>query len=80
MVFYENGKKVRYNPYHMKFDRKLGEGQEVTAYQIGSEAVKFYNRYCPKIRLTKEECEYLTLIITKKFYYQRFLFLIKNIK
>ena len=66
MVFYENGKKVRYNPYHMKVDERVDEGLDVVVYKIGNEVVKFYKDYCGKIRLTKEECEYLSLIITQR--------------
>lgn len=66
MVFYENGRKVRYNPYHMKVDQKIGEGDEGVVYKVGNEAVKFYRIYCPKRRLTKEECEYLTQIDTER--------------
>ena len=60
MVFYENGKKVRYNPYDMKIDKKVdnGEGLEVVVYMVGNEVVKFYKDYCGKKRLTKKECEY----------------------
>lgn len=66
MVFYENGKKVRYNPYNMKKDTKIGEGDEVVVYKIGNEVYKFYKRYCRKIRLTKENCDYLTKIYTER--------------
>lgn len=68
MVFYENGKKVRYNPYDMKIDKKVdnGEGLEVVVYMVGNEAVKFYKDYCGKKRLTKKECEYLSLLITQR--------------
>lgn len=40
----------------MKKDKKIGEGDEV---------YKFYKRFCWKIRLTKERCDYLTKISTK---------------
>lgn len=66
MVFYENGRKVRYNPYNMKIDPMIGKGNEVIAYKVGSEVVKFYRRHCRKIRLTKEECEYLEKIDTER--------------
>lgn len=68
MVFYENGRKVRYNPYDMKTDSKVGKGEglEVEAYQVNDEVVKFYKEYCGKIRLTKELSDYLTFIDTKR--------------
>lgn len=66
MVFYENGKKVRYNPCHMKFNSSCGEGDESIAYQVGDEVVKFYREYCHKRRLSKESCDYLKQIDTKR--------------
>lgn len=48
MLFYVDGKKERYNPYNMKKDKKIGEGQEVDAYVVGDQVVKFYKPYCKK--------------------------------
>lgn len=66
MQFYVNGKKERYNPYHMKKDKKLPEGKEVEAYVVGDQVVKFYKPYCNKARLSKEDIEILKHIPTKR--------------
>lgn len=66
MQFFINGKKVRYNPYNMKKDKKLGFGLEVDVYKIGEEVVKFYKPYCNKVRLSKENIERLKQIDTKR--------------
>lgn len=57
MEFYKDDKKVRYNPYNMKHDKKLGEGMEAVAYKVGGEAVKFYKPYCNKLRMSKESID-----------------------
>ena len=51
MLFYVDGKKEKYNPYNMKKDKEIGEGQEVDAYVVGDQVVKFYKPYCKKTRL-----------------------------
>ena len=67
MQFFENGKKVRYNPYNMRRDKKLGSGLEVDVYQVGDEAVKFIRRYPgKKILLDKNSIEKMKGIDTKR--------------
>lgn len=67
MQFYVNGKKERYNPYHMKKDKLLGEGLEATVYQIDDKAVKFFKQYPgKKIILTKDSVEKMKNIHTKR--------------
>lgn len=66
MVFYVDGKKERYNPYNMKKDKKIGEGQEVDAYVVGNQVVKFYKPYCKKTRLTSKDVERLRKVSTKR--------------
>ncbi|MCI8346558.1 MAG: hypothetical protein HFJ12_01240 [Bacilli bacterium] len=66
MVFYENGRKIRYNPYNMKRGENKGSGQEVDVYKEKDEVVKFYKPYCGKIRMSKETCEYFQKIHTKR--------------
>ena len=66
MLFYENGKKVRYNPYNMKRDLSCGEGMETEAYVVKDKVVKFYKRYCKKIRMDKKTCEALSNIDTNR--------------
>ena len=66
MQFFIDGKKVRYNPYNMKKDKKLGSGKEADVYKIGNQAVKFYKPYCNKVRLSKKDVEKLREIDTKR--------------
>ncbi len=66
MEYLVGDKKVRYNPYHMKKDIKLGEGKEGEVYLVKDKAVKFYKPYCQKRRLTKEEALFLSAISTKR--------------
>lgn len=67
MQFFENGKKVRYNPYNMRRDKKLGSGLEVDVYQVGDEVVKFIKRYPgKKILLDKNSIEKMRVIGTKR--------------
>lgn len=66
MLFYVDGKKERYNPYNMKKDKKIGEGQEVDAYVVGDQVVKFYKPYCKKIRLSLNAVERLKKISTSR--------------
>lgn len=67
MQFFENGKKVRYNPYNMRRDKKLGSGLEVDVYQVGDEVVKFIRRYPgKKILLDKNSIEKMKGIDTKR--------------
>ncbi len=67
MEFIENGKKVRYNPSNMRYDKKIGSGLEVDAYQIDSEVVKFIKRYPgKKILLDKNSIEKMRVIGTKR--------------
>lgn len=66
MLFYEDGKKVRYNPYNMKRDSLCGSGMESDAYKINDKVVKFYKRYCKKIRMDKKTCNALSKIYTKR--------------
>ena len=66
MLFYEDGKKVRYNPYDMKRDPSCGAGTEVEAYKVNDKVVKFYKRNCKKIRMDKKTCNALSKIDTKR--------------
>ena len=66
MLFYEDGKKIRYNPYNMKRDSLCGSGMESDAYKINDKVVKFYKRYCKKIRMDKKTCNALSQISTKR--------------
>ena len=66
MLFYVDGKKERYNPYNMKKDKKIGEGQEVDAYVVGDQVVKFYKPYCKKTRLSLNAIERLKKISTSR--------------
>lgn len=66
MLFYVDGKKERYNPYNMKKDKKIGEGQEVDAYVVGDQVVKFYKPYCKKTRLSLNAVERLKKISTSR--------------
>lgn len=66
MVYFENNKKVRYNPYNMKYDKKIGSGLESDCYLINGEVVKLYNDYCQKIRLNKVEIEQMSKINTRR--------------
>ena len=66
MQYFIDDKKVRYNPYNMKKDKKLGGGLEGDVYKIGDSTVKFYKPYCNKIRLSKEDVEKLRKINTKR--------------
>lgn len=66
MEYLVGDKKVRYNPYHMKKDIKLGEGKEGEVYLVKDKAIKFYKPYCQKKRLTKEEVVFLSAILTKR--------------
>ena len=54
MQFFVNGKKVRYNPYNMKKDKKIGSGLEADAYKIDDKAVKFFKVYQAKETLLTE--------------------------
>lgn len=67
MQFYVNGKKERYNPYHMKKDKFLGEGKEAKVYQIDDKAVKFFKQYTgKKIILAKDAVEKMKNIHTRR--------------
>ncbi len=67
MVFYINSKKVRYNPYHMKKDLKLGEGLEVEVYKINNKAVKFFKQSPGKdILISKKLIEKMKNIKTNR--------------
>lgn len=66
MVFYEDGRKIRYNPYNMKRGENKGSGQEVDVYKEKDEVVKFYKPYCRKMRMSKETCEYFQKIHTER--------------
>ncbi len=66
MIFYEDGKRVRYNPYNMKRDEQIGTGMEIDAYRKNDQVIKFYKDYCSKIRMDKKTCEFLEKIHTKR--------------
>lgn len=66
MVFFVNGKKERYNPHNMKKDTMLNEGNEVEAYKIGDDVIKFYKPYCQKRRMDKVTCEKFKEIYTHR--------------
>lgn len=66
MKYLVGNKKVRYNPYHMKKDIKISEGNEGIVYKIDDKAVKFYHTYCRKVRLSKEDAIFLSNIDTKR--------------
>lgn len=67
MEFLEDGKRVRYNPYNMRHDKKLGYGLEVDAYKVNNEVVKFIKRYPGKtILLDKDSIEKMKDIDTKR--------------
>lgn len=66
MEYIVDGKKVRYNPFHMKKSSFLGSGLEGKCYKVGSYAVKFYSRFPRKMTLTKEEALQMSNIETKR--------------
>lgn len=66
MEYLVGNKRVRYNPYNMKKDIKIGEGNEGIIYHIKDKAIKFYKPYCKKVRLTKEDAIFLSTIHTKR--------------
>ena len=67
MQFFVNGEKVRYNPYNMRKDEKIGDGLEADVYKTGDKVVKFFKMYPGKqILLTKESVEKMKDIHTKR--------------
>lgn len=66
MIFYEDGKRVRYNPYNMKRDEQFRPGMEVDVYRINNQVIKIYKDYCSKRRMDKQTCEFLEKIHTKR--------------
>lgn len=68
MVYLENEKKVRYNPYHMKKDKKIGDGSDADVYLIKGMAVKFYydGFYSSGEGFTKRDIDKMSGIETKR--------------
>lgn len=66
MEYLVGNKRVRYNPYNMKKDLQIGEGNEGKIYKVKNKAIKFYKPYCKKTRLTKEDSIFLSTIDTKR--------------
>ena len=63
LSFYQDGKRQR----HIITDEEyLGCGMEAHVYKIKDKVVKLYKNYCQKIRLTKEQCDRLTKVRTKR--------------
>ena len=47
-------------------DNMIGEGDEVKAYKDGNNVIKFYKKYCRKIRMNKTTCAVLSNIRTNR--------------
>lgn len=63
LSYYQKGKKHK---HIVPDDDYLGSGMEVNVYKVKNKVVKLYKNYCKKIRLTKEDCDRLTKIKTKR--------------
>lgn len=66
MEFLIDGKKVRLNPYNMKYSPLIGEGTKARVYLIGEKAYKLYKPFCDTELMTKEKIDYLKKIPTKR--------------
>lgn len=69
MEYRIGNKKVRLNPYHMKYSKSLGNGIGTTAdvYLIDGKAYKLYRPYCRIAELmTKDKVDYFKDIPTKR--------------
>lgn len=66
MQYLIDEKKVRLNPYNMKFSTKLGETINSKVYLINGQAYKLYKPYSSKESITKEKIEHYKTISTKR--------------
>ena len=66
MEFLIDGKKVRLNPYNMRYSPLIGEGTKARVYLIGEKAYKLYKPFCDTELMTKEKIDYLKEIPTKR--------------
>lgn len=66
MEFLVDEKKVRLNPYNMKFSKCIGQGSSAKVYLIGDEAYKLYKPYCGKELITKAKIELFKQVPTKR--------------
>ena len=66
MEFLIDGKKVRLNPYNMRYSPLIGEGTKARVYLIGEKAYKLYKPFCDTELMTKETIDYLKEIPTKR--------------
>ena len=58
MVFLIDGKKVRLNPYNMRYSEKIGETVNSAVYLINGKAYKLYKPYGKKELITKDIIKY----------------------
>ena len=66
MEFLIDGKKVRLNPYNMRYSPLIGEGTKARVYLIGEKAYKLYKPFCDTELMTKKKIDYLKEIPTKR--------------
>ena len=66
MVFLIDGKKVRLNPYNMRYSEKIGETVNSAVYLIGGKAYKLYKPYGQKELITKDIIKHYKNIPTEK--------------